>query len=374
MFLRLFGLPSSQISRTPSEKDLKVQYEAAITAGNNTLSRYQQAQKEFDQKYAGKDYAKYLRGYKEDHEKLTDLRYLYEAQKAFVEENYGKVTTNGETKLFSTAEDRNWIQEELKKVTREKESYEKASKGMPDLNKLAEYYSLMAYWQNTIDILTHDSVDTNNGSRYTLRDTKNTVNKIIDPSIVKTAVFGASNWQSAKKIGIPEYDFETDNISSNAYRFVKNLQLNSWGDASLGTEINAMRHVLWVASMSSKLGRDIALKASNAHERNANALKNISDPYQVRFSTPEKADQAIDLLNNQIALELADSLPPESDMKAVCRRVLDEYHRKGYYVAKTNSDGTYSIVRHRLDNETYRRALDNLDMLNDKGFRKWDLW
>lgn len=126
----------------------------------------------------------------------------------------------------------------------------------------------------------------------------------------------------------------------------------------------------WVSSMASRFGKDIAAQASNAHENNADALDKISDPYRHRFTKEETADEAIDLLNNQIALELADSIPPESNMNDITRLVLEEYHRNGFHVAQNNPDGTYSIVWHRLDDETYERALNNLDSLNKRGFKK----
>jgi RHS repeat-associated protein len=87
------------------------------------------------------------------------------------------------------------------------------------------------------------------------------------------------------------------NLSTNATRFSTGLGLGE-NSSREGSQVNAVRHTIWQASIASKYGAGIAKQAGDAHESNPKVDLSVRS-----FSgngALSKADQSIDLLNNQI--------------------------------------------------------------------------
>jgi hypothetical protein len=130
--------------------------------------------------------------------------------------------------------------------------------------------------------------------------------------------------------------------------------------------VNAVRHTIWQASIASKYGAGIAKQAGNAHESNPNVDLSVRS-----FSGKDalsKADQSIDLLNNQIGRSIGAANPGASP-QALAGAVLDYYHDNGLYTAKQTTDGTVSIVQTKLSDAEYKQAQDQLQKMDANGYK-----
>jgi hypothetical protein len=119
-------------------------------------------------------------------------------------------------------------------------------------------------------------------------------------------------------------------------------------DAGLGTQVNAIRHVEWSASMTVRYGSQIATEAANSHEQNPNvdlSVRNFSGK-----NAAGNADQTADLLNNQIGRAIGEANPGAS-MSQLAGVALDYYHTNGLYESQQNADGSVSVVQTKLSVE-----------------------
>lgn len=157
------------------------------------------------------------------------------------------------------------------------------------------------------------------------------------------------------------------NISTNAARFATDFDFEEY-DNNEGSEVNAFRHSFWVSIITNKWGEDIARQLSNTHEANSNALDNITDPYSYQFSSMTAADEAVDLLNNRIGVQVGQSLPEGASQKDIARAILDYYHDYGLNVVVPDGNGNYIIEQQRLSDERYQANLATLDQLDENGF------
>jgi hypothetical protein len=131
-----------------------------------------------------------------------------------------------------------------------------------------------------------------------------------------------------------------------------------------GSHVNAMRHTLWQANISSAFGPDIATQVGNAHEDNPNVDLGVRNfPGKDALN---RAGQTIDLLNNQIGRSIGTGNVMYTQL-GLAAKVLDVYHTQGLYVAQTNKDGSVSVVRVKLSDEQYRTAMQKLSELDKNG-------
>lgn len=163
------------------------------------------------------------------------------------------------------------------------------------------------------------------------------------------------------------------NISSTVAAFAKNLGLpckfskySDMGDHQRGAAdaINAMRHTLWQATISARYGTDTAKEAGDAHENNPNAELNAIEFRGTNAFT--EADQVIDLLNNQIGRRIGKNAN-STNIQELARLVLEEFHQNGLYTAERNNRYSYSIIRERLSDNDYNRAIQMLSTLDETG-------
>ena len=131
-----------------------------------------------------------------------------------------------------------------------------------------------------------------------------------------------------------------------------------------GSEVNAMRHVLWNAFNTRAFGADIAEQAANAHEDDPDAIAGQDAATQL-FNSLSDADQAADLRNNIIGRDLASgSFHYHHD---VADAALLAFRNTGFWIAQRQGNGTYKTVRHQISTAAYAGAARKLANLNDIG-------
>jgi hypothetical protein len=160
------------------------------------------------------------------------------------------------------------------------------------------------------------------------------------------------------------------NLTTNTVRFANSLGLSDQKpgmDAGLGTQVNAIRHVEWSASMTVRYGSQIATEAANSHEQNPNvdlSVRNFNGK-----NAAGNADQTADLLNNQIGRAIGEANPGAS-MSQLAGVALDYYHTNGLYESQQNADGSVSVVQTKLSDQDYANAKKNLSQLDQNGNKR----
>ena len=158
-----------------------------------------------------------------------------------------------------------------------------------------------------------------------------------------------------------------ENITSNAVRFAVSVGFKDTEFADgRGTQVNAIRHTLWQATISSRFSADIAKAVGDAYEKNSQALETPPD----RFYNLHKADESIDLHNNVIGRQLGTD-HPDTSMKELTRLILDHDHTHGLWKATAHEDETgkpyWTISTKKMATDDYVHALKLLDQLNEVG-------
>ncbi|MDR1346842.1 MAG: hypothetical protein LBJ63_00190 [Prevotellaceae bacterium] len=173
---------------------------------------------------------------------------------------------------------------------------------------------------------------------------------------------------SSAAIDIGWYKYGSNNISTNAVRFAtRSLFENSPPILSQGDgyQINAFRHVLWQSYITNKY-YEMALQVGNVHEANPD-----TDLMQRRVSSIKKADQIIDLLNNEIGRSIGGTARKKTVMNTLAVMVLDAFYEDGFYTAREekNADGqvSYYIDRTTITDDQYRQLKEFYGKLNEYG-------
>lgn len=179
----------------------------------------------------------------------------------------------------------------------------------------------------------------------------------------KIAQFVVTHPVAAQAIGVE--DKKSSNISSNAKRLAERTGLDNRANGDgRATQVNAVRHTLWQAAISSQFDSQIAEKAGNAYLHDMEERDGKTD-YFSRLA----ADQAVDIRNNRIGRSIG-SGKPQSDMKTLAHGVLFYYHKVGLWTAsevKENGRKVWRIAQTKLSEAEYRQALQNLAPLNSDG-------
>lgn len=164
--------------------------------------------------------------------------------------------------------------------------------------------------------------------------------------------------------GLP-FGIHSTNISTNAVRFSVGIGLSE-NASHEGSQVNAVRHTLWSATMTAKYGKAIAQKIGNAHEQNPNVDLSIRT-----FSGHDaiaEADESVDLLNNQIGQSIG-AANPGASMNQLTGLALDYYRTIGLYTVSTDAEGRVSINQARLSDQQYFAAKDQLKAMDSQGFQ-----
>ena len=137
-----------------------------------------------------------------------------------------------------------------------------------------------------------------------------------------------------------------------------------------GTQVNAVRHTLWQAAISSQFDSIIAERAGDAYLSDTEVREGKTD-YFSRLA----ADQAVDIRNNRIGRSIG-SGKPQADMKTLAQAVLFYYKQVGLWTAAQVKGGSgrkvWRISQNKLSDAEYRRALNNLEVLNSDGMTPFE--
>jgi len=186
----------------------------------------------------------------------------------------------------------------------------------------------------------------------------------------RTIAFAIRHPIAATTIGTPERG--SRNISTNAVRFSTRIGLTE-NAAKEGSQVNGFRHVLWQAAITKEFGTHIAKELGYAHEANPFAISgsNLKTEFTGKGALA-KADETVDLLNNQIGRSIGEA-NPGANMQQLAMATIEYYYSNGIYVANpiTNDKGEitgYSVTQSKLTKEQYEKAKEVIMGLNAYGF------
>jgi hypothetical protein len=181
------------------------------------------------------------------------------------------------------------------------------------------------------------------------------------------AKFGVRHPVIANQIG--KYSPGSTNISTDAVRFSTRGNVLQENPSHMGSQVNADRHTLWQATITSTYGSDIAKEAGNAHEDHPDALGGRSEAMiqTVKFKTEAEADEAADLSNNIIGRKIGEN-NKGADMKMLARKVGKEFHDNGLWTAQKQDDGTYKVGKTKISDNQYNSLTKEYKNLDNNGF------
>jgi hypothetical protein len=168
---------------------------------------------------------------------------------------------------------------------------------------------------------------------------------------------------AASQIGWVIPHTHTTNITTNSVRFSSDLVAES--ASHTGSPRNAVRHVIWQAAITARFDSKIATQIGNAHEDNPAADLNTR-----QFSGPgsaAKADEVVDLLNNQIGRAIG-AAHPGASMNELAGATLDYYHTTGLFTESVGRDGSIVVSQTKLSDQAYTEAKAKLANMDENGF------
>lgn len=156
----------------------------------------------------------------------------------------------------------------------------------------------------------------------------------------------------------------SNNITSSAIRLSTRVGLDNLANGDgRGTEVNALRHSLWQATITARFGSDIAEQAGNAYEHNA--IRQNTFLYPDRYS----ADEAVDLRNNAIGRNIG-ATHRNHNMQQLAQLLLQTYYQQGLWTAQAiqkDNKTMWRISQTRINNNQYENAINKLSKLNEYG-------
>lgn len=165
------------------------------------------------------------------------------------------------------------------------------------------------------------------------------------------------------------------NISTNVARFstrgasaAANGPVLEMSREREGDEVNAFRHVLWQATITSKYGADIANEVGRAHEENPTAIDDVSQGKLsiISFNNLAEADESIDLANNITGREIG-AANSGSEMKDLAGAVLNSFKEKGFWTAEKQNDGTFRMVNTKITDDQFKSLQSVFNNLDNNG-------
>jgi len=168
------------------------------------------------------------------------------------------------------------------------------------------------------------------------------------------------------------------NISTDAARFStrgsspaakKSVLDEPKSQGNMGSQVNAMRHVLWQSTITADFGSNIAKEVGFAHEENPNAIANKTNAQlaSTKFKTLDAADESIDLANNVTGRAIGEANKGKG-MKEIALKVLDAYHTEGFWTATKQKDGTWMMTNTKISDDQYKALKAVYETLNNDGF------
>ena len=200
-----------------------------------------------------------------------------------------------------------------------------------------------------------------NGEEIGGDPTKGKRNIIKTPSVLR--YFGFFVRHPSAAINIGQVRHNSSNISTVATRFATRgniLYGSTKSQDDRGSQNGAFRHTLWQAAITSEYGKNSAIQAGNAHEKDPSV-----DLSQRVFPNIDDADQVIDLLNNQIGRRIGEQ-NQGANMQELAQLVLSEFATNGLYTA-TKIDNNYIINLTTLSESKYIQLKNIFEGLNRFG-------
>lgn len=191
---------------------------------------------------------------------------------------------------------------------------------------------------------------------------KNPDHKIDEYKAAKTTRefgFAVRHPEAATRIGM--YQKGSTNVSTNAVRFANRGNILGETKTGMGSEVNAFRHTLWQAAITTLFGSEIATEAGNAHENDPSA-----DTNDKVSSTIEGADEKADLLNNEIGRNIginSSNLP----MNDLASKVLNEFATNGLYTVSTNANNEFVVSKSIITNAQFKKLSNIFNGVNANG-------
>ncbi|MCL2354382.1 MAG: hypothetical protein FWC68_00530 [Oscillospiraceae bacterium] len=157
------------------------------------------------------------------------------------------------------------------------------------------------------------------------------------------------------------------NISTNSVRFSNAFGFNN--NPACGSEVNALRHVIWMAIIANRYGMHIATLAGNSHEDRPNMLEGMTMPQILAksFRTRGEAKDAADLLNNFIGRSIGSQSPSGSSQRYLVERSLRTFRDQGFFVVERRG-GAYQLVIRRISSTRFTQSINILRTLDANGF------
>jgi hypothetical protein len=178
-------------------------------------------------------------------------------------------------------------------------------------------------------------------------------------SKLREAGFALFNPRKAYAIG--QYERGSSNISTIAVLFASNIGLPE-PERKEGSHINAFRHALWQAIITSEYGENISSEVGNSHEENPSFLKQIFDTSHgglVVSSLLEIsiADEIVDLHNNIIGRKLGYE-NAESNNSELAEKLLSIFKESGLFIAEKHANTIYyKVIKENINQETLDKAI-----------------
>ncbi|RMG20118.1 MAG: RHS repeat-associated core domain-containing protein, partial [Methanobacteriota archaeon] len=183
----------------------------------------------------------------------------------------------------------------------------------------------------------------------------------------KITEVGAFMRNPSAALSVGKYTNGSTNISSVSGRIARHLAEKGNMTSGIGTERNALRHVIWSAKMTQEFGVEVADELANAHE-GIGPYNDVEILYGEPFEgSMSGADSTVDILNNKIGQKIGRENSNASTFELISA-ILDEYFENGFYVVSDDGKGHISIVKHKISEKQYCHALDVLSQLDENGF------
>ena len=172
-------------------------------------------------------------------------------------------------------------------------------------------------------------------------------------------------------LAVGSYKIDGTNINSVSNRIAENIS-NAAGlkEDNFAQASNAIRHTLGIAITSSRFGSETATRLFNAHEGIG-----PSDNVSVDMDGPQMgnkgiADQAADLRNNNIGLDIASSLESPASPLDLARMVLNRYKSEGLWHVKETENG-WTIEQKILEGNS-EEAEKEIERMDENGMTEED--
>jgi hypothetical protein len=164
------------------------------------------------------------------------------------------------------------------------------------------------------------------------------------------------------------------NISSVSARIARHAAENGNMTVGIGSERNALRHVIWSGIITAKFGNNVAKLIGNAHEGIPVSAQNNA---HVDFTQPppdnlEGADSVVDFLNNEIGREISSKLGEKATEFEIAVEALKVQRDEGLWTATKDADGNILISKTKITQEQYNTAIKTLKTLDQYGMNDKD--